>query len=330
MAYRETLRFEDKYLEDSRKFMVTQNQLEFLYKFIGLKNGMIVADLGCGTGFFTRQIAKLLKNTGKVMGIDINPKLIKCAKLISQSESLINTDFIQANALNLQFPENSFDLTTCHFLLSRLPNSEPKSVIKEMIRVTKPGGRITAIEPCLGGMSAIYSSNFQLSVLLTKIRKVKTFIQQQFMGIDENIGIKLPEIFSEMNLISIETEIMAFSWWTPQPFNKSEIEIETKEWYLRRRKALSEPENVEIITNYGKLEDAASVLRNVNISDDNTSVLVDQYEKLGITPHDFQKLRDMRIEYIDSILDDKYPGKFVNDIELIPVFAITSIKKRVE
>ena len=326
MKYKETLRFNEKYLEDSRLFMVTKKQIMFLYNHIGVEEGMKVVDLGCGSGYFTRQMAKRLKTSGKVFGVDINQKLVKAAKLLAKSESLYNVEYSQGNALKLQFPDNYFDLSTCHFLLSRLPKTEPISVIKEMIRVTKVRGKISAIEPCLGAMSAMYSSDYRLSSLLTNVRKAKSFVQKEVLGIDENIGIRLPEIFSGLGLTSITTELMAFLWWTPYPLSLSDLTDETRNWYKRRMRALAEPENLEVIDHYGKICDAASVLRNTK--ENGPSVFIDQYKRLGITDNDFRELKELRIEYITNLLYDDHPNKFINDIEIIPVFAVSAINKK--
>ncbi len=104
----------------------------------GLKEGMRVADFGCGVGMVTRMLGEMVGPSGSVVGIDIGPaQLDEAAKWCCQG-GLENCSFVAASAENTGLPANSFDLVYCRFLLLHLP--DPLSCLLEMRRVLKPGG----------------------------------------------------------------------------------------------------------------------------------------------------------------------------------------------
>lgn len=162
-----------------------------LYLEVGLKDAKLVLDVGCGSGFVTRDIARLTK--GKVIGIDGSPSLIDVAKKILKDYS--NTKLCIGNAEQLPFKNNSFDIVTCNLLL--MWADDPKKVLSEMARVTKPKGKVLAsLEPDYGG-KIHWPENPKVDPLFAgeAIRK---------KGGDPHIGRKLRALFISAGL---ETKI---------------------------------------------------------------------------------------------------------------------------
>ncbi len=162
-----------------------------LYLEVGLKDAKLVLDVGCGSGFVTRDIARLTK--GKVIGIDGSSSLIDVAKKILKEYS--NTKLCVGNAEQLPFKNNSFDIVTCNLLL--MWADDPKKVLSEMARVTKPKGKVLAsLEPDYGG-KIHWPENPKVDLLFAgeAIRK---------KGGDPHIGRKLRALFISAGL---ETKI---------------------------------------------------------------------------------------------------------------------------
>jgi len=117
-----------------------------LYLTVGLKDARLILDVGCGSGFVTRDIARLTKGT--VIAIDGSMRLLEVAKKTLGEYS--NVILIKADAQQLPFHHNSFDLVTCNLLL--MWADAPQNVVNEMARVVKPSGKILAsLEPDYGG-----------------------------------------------------------------------------------------------------------------------------------------------------------------------------------
>jgi SAM-dependent methyltransferase len=103
----------------------------------GLRRGMRVADLGCGTGMVTQLLAKLVGHTGQVVGVDFSGEQIKQARELLPP-SLPNVQFIQASATDTGLSPESFDLVYCRFLLIHL--TEPELALREMHNLLKVDG----------------------------------------------------------------------------------------------------------------------------------------------------------------------------------------------
>ncbi|HVV04319.1 MAG TPA: methyltransferase domain-containing protein [Puia sp.] len=105
---------------------------------LGITKGMKVLDLGCGDGDTAIPEAKL---GAEVLGVDIASNLLAAAKKRAEAEGLTNISFQEGDASNLQeLADGSFDLTVSIFGAMFAPR--PMDVAKEMVRVTRAGGRV--------------------------------------------------------------------------------------------------------------------------------------------------------------------------------------------
>src|SRR5689334_9934120 len=103
----------------------------------GIKPGMSVVDLGCGTGMVTKLLAELVGPTGEVIGVDYSAAQVEQARALLPSE-LSNVRFIQASATDTGLPREAFDLVYCRFLLIHL--TDPEAALREMRELLKPDG----------------------------------------------------------------------------------------------------------------------------------------------------------------------------------------------
>jgi ubiquinone/menaquinone biosynthesis C-methylase UbiE len=111
---------------------------EALVREIGIEPGMKVLDLGCGDGTTALPSAKL---GADVLGVDIASKLVEAGNRRAQEAGLTNLRFLEGDACDLAPLENkSFDRVVSIFGAMFAP--KPFDVAREMVRVTKPGGRI--------------------------------------------------------------------------------------------------------------------------------------------------------------------------------------------
>src|SRR3970282_704479 len=105
---------------------------------LGITKGLNVLDLGCGDGTTAIPEAKLGAN---VLGVDIASNLVAAGNIRANAEGLTNCTFQEDDATDLNGQKDkSFDLVVSIFGAMFAP--KPFDVAKEMVRVTKPGGRI--------------------------------------------------------------------------------------------------------------------------------------------------------------------------------------------
>jgi ubiquinone/menaquinone biosynthesis C-methylase UbiE len=111
---------------------------ESLVQKLGITRDHKVLDLGCGDGTTAVPAAKLAAN---VQGIDIARNLVEAGNKRAAEHGLTNLKFKEGDASNLeQVPDKSFDVVVSFFGAMFAP--KPFEVAKEMVRVTRPGGRI--------------------------------------------------------------------------------------------------------------------------------------------------------------------------------------------
>src|SRR6059058_2823472 len=111
---------------------------EALVQTLGITKDMQVLDLGCGDGTTALPEAKL---GADVLGIDIARNLVEAGNRRAVEQGLTNIKFQEGDASNLeQVPDKSFDLVVSIFGAMFAP--KPFEVAKEMVRITRPAGRI--------------------------------------------------------------------------------------------------------------------------------------------------------------------------------------------
>jgi ubiquinone/menaquinone biosynthesis C-methylase UbiE len=111
---------------------------EALVQRLGITKGLKVLDLGCGDGTTALPAAKV---GADVLGVDIARNLVEAGNKRAAEQSLNNLKFQEGDASNLeQLPDRAFDLVVSIFGAMFAP--KPLEVAKEMVRVTRPGGRI--------------------------------------------------------------------------------------------------------------------------------------------------------------------------------------------
>lgn len=109
---------------------------------LGLTNESSVLDVACGTGFNFRIIEGYLKNSGKLVGIDISSESLKAAERRIAKHEWTNVELVNMSIMDYE-PEIFFDGVLCTFALEIIPDY--KAVIDKMFSLLKPQGRFAMI-----------------------------------------------------------------------------------------------------------------------------------------------------------------------------------------
>lgn len=191
----------------------TQSLRRYCYEQLDLTSARRVLDVGCGTGVLAEELAQHTR--ARVHGLDLDR-----SHLALSVRHVPMAYFTQGNAPSLPFPTAAFDLTLCHYLL--LWVQDPVQVLKEMQRVTRPGGAVLALaEPDYGGRIDYPPELASLG------EWQQAALSRQ--GANPHLGRGLSSIFHQAGLKSIVSGVLG-SQWSGAP---SDVEIES-EWLVLR------------------------------------------------------------------------------------------------
>lgn len=238
------LAFRVRYLRRSRelyrRYLESKPWLNQLYSsFLNLRPGQKIVEVGCGTGDFTRHLARLSSRKSTILGIDSNEKSVKAATADSKKAGMSRVvSFRIGDAYKIPLDDNYSDLTCCRTLLMHL--TEPVKAVREMARITKTGGSVAAVEG--GKMGAFYDPNDEeYSKLAEKAYEAWVNGIRKLEGKEFKIGEKLPGIFREAGLSNIKAEVQADAWLYSDPRRrlsdvKAELRFDYSVFKERRRK----------------------------------------------------------------------------------------------
>lgn len=113
----------------------------------GIKKGMKVLELGCGSGAFTTYVTKTVGNKGIVYAVDIQSGMLKQLETKMarpENKDIINIELKQATAYTLPFDDGSLDLVYMVTVLPEIPDRQ--RALREVKRVLKEGGILSITE----------------------------------------------------------------------------------------------------------------------------------------------------------------------------------------
>ncbi len=106
-----------------------------------LKSGETVLDLGSGGGLDCFLAAKMVGETGRVIGIDMTPEMLERARLSAENLGFDNVEFRKGYLEELPVEDGSMDVIISNCVINLSPDKP--QVFEEMFRALKPGGRVS-------------------------------------------------------------------------------------------------------------------------------------------------------------------------------------------
>ena len=118
-----------------------------LFDLIGVAPGSAVIDVGCGVMGALHVLAGRVGDSGRVVGLDREPRMVDAARGLAEQRGLA-VELIEADATATGLPDGTFDLVHARTLLLNVSN--PAEIVAEMARIARPGGVVAVQEPDAG------------------------------------------------------------------------------------------------------------------------------------------------------------------------------------
>lgn len=179
-------------------------------KRMNVQMGSRALDVCCGTGDWALVMAEEIGAKGEVTGLDFSENMLSIAKQKQRKLELEHVDFIQGNAMQLPFQDNSFDYVTIGFGLRNV--QDYMTVLKEMYRVVKPGGKVVCLEtsqPTIPIYRQLYRFYFQyimplLGKLIAKSKQEYAWLNESAKDFpDKN---RLKQMFMEAGFTNVQVK----------------------------------------------------------------------------------------------------------------------------
>lgn len=120
---------------------------ESLLDALQIRPGSSIADLGAGTGYFTWRLGQRTGPTGRVVAVDIQPKMLDLLAREVKQRNLDNVELVLGSEHDPHLPEGAFDLVFIAYAYHEF--SQPEEVMGAVRRSLKPGGRVVVLEYAL-------------------------------------------------------------------------------------------------------------------------------------------------------------------------------------
>ncbi len=121
-----------------------EEECSTMLKQLNLKPGQTVCDMGCGNGFYTLKMAKLVGEKGQVLAVDIQPEMLSLLSERAKEEKLTNIKPVLGTPVDPNLPEGKVDLILCVDVYHEFSN--PEEMLAAMRKSLKPTGRIALVE----------------------------------------------------------------------------------------------------------------------------------------------------------------------------------------
>lgn len=110
----------------------------------GLHEGDIMADVGCGIGYFAIPAAGLVGNSGKVFAMDISPEMLKEVQIRIEENGISNIETVLTEENDLKIESHKISIAFISFVLHEAEDKE--KFLKEIKRIICPKGKIAILE----------------------------------------------------------------------------------------------------------------------------------------------------------------------------------------
>ena len=175
------------------------------------EKSLSVLDVGCGAGHWGRKLLRVLPESARLRGIDIEASFVELASEQASVRDLTDRcEYRQGTAEAIPFGDGEFDIVTCQTVLIHV--ADVAKALREMMRVTRPGGCVIAAEPdnltSTASLLAIHPRpEREDAIAILELRMICERGKVELGEGDGSIGGRLPGLFAEAGLERVRVSL---------------------------------------------------------------------------------------------------------------------------
>ncbi len=178
-----------------RQALELAHDSNWLFDQIGIQQGSKVVEIGCGPRGCLDLLSERVGTNGRVTGVERSNEQVERARKYVADSLLTNVDVLCVDARETGLPGGSFDLAIARLVLVNVP--KPESIVKEMVRLVRPGGIVALHEA--DATTQRYDPPLPAQALLLQL--LNTYAEMN--DIDRTIGVKIPRMLREAGLVDV-------------------------------------------------------------------------------------------------------------------------------
>jgi SAM-dependent methyltransferase len=181
---------------------------DFLVDRLRPRAGNRILDVGCGIGTAELRLSRLRLSQVTFVGIDWIPDRIVLAERTATGHNM-RASFAAADARHIPFPDKTFDSTFCVAVLQHIPEAE--EALREFVRVTRPGGRLLAVEPDNAARYWYSSAEEGMKAFAAGRAFFDALARSRGDVWEPRIGPRLPTLFAKAGVEPMEVQLFPVS-----------------------------------------------------------------------------------------------------------------------
>jgi ubiquinone/menaquinone biosynthesis C-methylase UbiE len=189
--------------------------------------GRRILDVGCGTGTAEVRLSRLHLTQVAIVAVDLSADRVGEALSAARSHN-IRASFAAADGCALPFTDASFDSTFCVAVLQHI--ADVGSAVRELARVTRPGGRVVAVEPDNSARYFYSSLDSGMRAYEASSRFFASVARERHDTSDGAVGPKLATLFARCGVELLDVQLF--------PVSRAQLGVPAKPFWDGRRGAV--------------------------------------------------------------------------------------------